>query len=429
MLLESLRYEDLVDDADLTAVVERAFGREGLGIVAVTRVPDIGDFRREMMELGRRFANLSEDIRARYEHPSSSFSFGWSHGKETLEAGRPDLAKGSFYANPCFDAPFAEDPAAVSSQPAFAHPNVWPDDEVPGFSAAFKALGQAVVRVGTLVARQCDRYVARVHRGYEEGKLERIVSTSRCCKGRFLHYFPRSFPRNGQRSCANHDLDRATSETSRSCLAAAEGQEGNPDLACKGSGQDDGCPAATGDGAGMGSASEIGVFSVTDDDGSFSDWCGWHHDHSSLTGLVPAMLFDAQGKEVANADPNCGLFIRSRKGVLVKIALPRGESPSSCLLFQIGETTQVHSGGALQATPHAVRSTSRPGISREAFAVFMQPGWAESMDTPIGTGLESTRSLHAASLLPRAAAPITERLRPGMDFGAFSAATVDAFYR
>ena len=55
-LLGSLygRYEDLVDDADLTAVVERAFGREGLGIVAVTRVPDIGDFRREMMELGRR---------------------------------------------------------------------------------------------------------------------------------------------------------------------------------------------------------------------------------------------------------------------------------------------------------------------------------------------------------------------------------------
>ena len=105
----------------------------------------------------RRFANLSEDIRARYEHPSSSFGFGWSHGEETLEAGRPDLAKGSFYANPCFDAPSAEDPAAVSSQPAFAHPNVRPDDEMPALSAAFKALEQATVRLGTLVARQCDR--------------------------------------------------------------------------------------------------------------------------------------------------------------------------------------------------------------------------------------------------------------------------------
>lgn len=46
---------------------------------------------------------------------------------------------------------------------------------------------------------------------------------------------------------------------------------------------------------------------------------------------------------------------------MVKATLPEGESLSSCLLFQIGETTQVHSGGTLQATPHAVRATSQPG--------------------------------------------------------------------
>lgn len=104
-----------------------------------------------------RFATLPEQTRARYEHPASSYSFGWSHGKETLEAGKPDLAKGSYYANPCFDSPFADDPAMVARHPALAHPNIWPDSDVAGFSDAFKALGQAVVRVGVLVARQCDR--------------------------------------------------------------------------------------------------------------------------------------------------------------------------------------------------------------------------------------------------------------------------------
>ncbi len=121
-----------------------------------------------------RFASLPEEARARYEHPPSSFNFGWSHGKEMLEAGRPDLAKGSFYANPCFDAPFGdggggcggEAPAAPAAEaveryPSFAHPNVWPDRDVPGFSSAFKRLGQAVVRVGELVARQCDKCVGR----------------------------------------------------------------------------------------------------------------------------------------------------------------------------------------------------------------------------------------------------------------------------
>lgn len=45
----------------------------------------------------------------------------------------------------------------------------------------------------------------------------------------------------------------------------------------------------------------------------------------------------------------------------MKATLPKGEQASSCLLFQIGETTQVLSGGALQATPHAVRSSSQEG--------------------------------------------------------------------
>ncbi|CAM9640353.1 unnamed protein product, partial [Ectocarpus sp. 13 AM-2016] len=106
------------------------------------------------------FAALPEEAKARYEHPQSCFNFGWSHGKESLETGSPDLAKGSFYANPCFDAPgptAAEAAALVEKYPSFAHPNVWPDADVPGFSAAFKALGRAVVRVGGLVARQCDR--------------------------------------------------------------------------------------------------------------------------------------------------------------------------------------------------------------------------------------------------------------------------------
>ncbi|CAB1097283.1 unnamed protein product [Ectocarpus sp. CCAP 1310/34] len=225
------RYEDLVRDdeaGDLHAVAERAFGHQGLGIVVVTGVPDVAGARRELFALGHKFAALPEETKARYEHPQSCFSFGWSHGKESLETGGPDLAKGSFYANPCFDAPFGGDgggsgsgaaaiaagsgedggvegrgpdrllhrpekgdhcggnnageeggggggggvgvggdsgPAAaeaaaaalVEKYPSFAHPNVWPDADVPGFSAAFKALGRAVVRVGGLVARQCDR--------------------------------------------------------------------------------------------------------------------------------------------------------------------------------------------------------------------------------------------------------------------------------
>lgn len=35
-------------------------------------------------------------------HQDSCYSFGWSHGKEKLQ-GRPDVSKGSYYANPQYD--------------------------------------------------------------------------------------------------------------------------------------------------------------------------------------------------------------------------------------------------------------------------------------------------------------------------------------
>lgn len=40
---------------------------------------------------------------ARYEDPPSSYSFGWSHGREAMEDGRADTLKGSYYANPLVD--------------------------------------------------------------------------------------------------------------------------------------------------------------------------------------------------------------------------------------------------------------------------------------------------------------------------------------
>ena len=49
---------------------------------------------------------------------------------------------------------------------------------------------------------------------------------------------------------------------------------------------------------------------------------------------------------------------------------------------------QVHSGGILRATPHYVRSAAVHGsqcVSRNTFAVFMQPGVQEPLACPEGT--------------------------------------------
>jgi isopenicillin N synthase-like dioxygenase len=80
----------------------------------------------------------------------------------------------------------------------------------------------------------------------------------------------------------------------------------------------------------------------------FSDWCGWHNDHGSLTGLLPAMYLDVDGNIIHDPpDVEAGLYIKSRDGRLLKAVIPQ-----NAIAFQVGETAQVHTGGLLKATPH-----------------------------------------------------------------------------
>jgi isopenicillin N synthase-like dioxygenase len=110
------------------------------------------------------------------------------------------------------------------------------------------------------------------------------------------------------------------------------------------------------------------------------EWCGWHNDHGTLTGLTSALYVGRDGQEVAFKEEEGGLFVRSRDGSDYKASIP-----ADCLAFQIGETAQVHSGGLLRATPHCVVRSKKlvgSGVSRNTLAVFMQPEWNESMQIP-----------------------------------------------
>jgi isopenicillin N synthase-like dioxygenase len=329
--------------------------------------------------LARAFALLPEATRAKYEDAASFYQFGWSLGKEKLQGGRPDYSKGSYYANPLHDV-VTDDPAVVAAFPAFCSPNVWPAEaDVPGFEEAFKALGRLIVAAGVLVARRCDAYVQERCPTFAAGTLASVVEQSRCCKARLLHYY-------------------ATSETAPA-------------------------PAPTvADAAGGGDDNN-------DDDVAFSSWCGWHNDHGLLTGLTSALLLDERtGEPPASGpdavDPRAGLYTRTRRGELVQVAIP-----ADCVAFQIGETAQVLSGGLLQATPHAVRASAVPGVSRDTFAVFMEPEWDYTLQSPPGVDPQSAQTANAAASLPKSVPPLGTRWTGStMTFGAFTQATLEAYH-
>eukprot|EP01133_Synstelium_polycarpum_P006576 gene6576-7632_t len=158
-------------------------------------------------------------------------------------------------------------------------------------------------------------------------------------------------------------------------------------------------------------------FPINEDDTERSrdSWCGWHCDHSSLTGLCPAMYFNMDGDNVANTDIPCpdnaaGLYARSRDGKEVKVIIPR-----DCIAYQIGECSQVQTGGLLRATPHAVQAIKYPeskNVGRGTFAVFMQPNVDVVLNTP--PGKESSSAVG--------------QFKPGMTFAEFHRETIENYY-
>ncbi|GAM22591.1 hypothetical protein SAMD00019534_057660 [Acytostelium subglobosum LB1] len=147
---------------------------------------------------------------------------------------------------------------------------------------------------------------------------------------------------------------------------------------------------------------------------SKDSWCGWHNDHSSLTGLCPAMYFRMNSDKIADSDIPCpdvnaGLYARTRDGEEVKVIIPK-----DCVAYQIGECSQVQTGGLLRATPHAVQAIKYPesqNIGRSTFAVFMQPDVDVILNTPSETDNCAVG-----------------QYQPGMTFAEFSKATIDNYY-
>ena len=118
-----------------------------------------------------------------------------------------------------------------------------------------------------------------------------------------------------------------------------------------------------------------------------------------------------------------GLYAKSRASELVKVNIPADH-----IAFQIGECAQIHSGGIVQATPHAVRGSNIPNVHRETFAVFMEPMWMEPMNVPAGVPAANAQSSVAADNLPKGVPKLATRWHENMDFNEFTTETLKNYY-
>ncbi|GAA5870868.1 hypothetical protein JCM16303_001611 [Sporobolomyces ruberrimus] len=335
----TISYDSLVSkDAGLSSQILEAFGSspDSLGLLLVKDLPpSFPGLRKKLLLLSNQFASLPEEVREKYTSPETSYSFGWSHGKEIMN-GNPDTLKGSFYNNPSQD----ETPGLKEGDAPTK--NIWPQEKgIEGYEAAFKELCNLMVEVGGLVAAACDQLVGSDKATTKS--VEDLVRQSQASKARLLHYFAR--PGSVFSLPPSSSVSDETNEK-------------------------------------------------IDD-----SWCGTHIDHSLLTVLCPSMyLFHPSGEQrtplvIPSPSKSTGLFIKTRSGEIIQATIPE-----NCLALQTGETLELLTSKRLAATPHFVNATASSlgpralqtierkkeedetwkevengTVTRETLAVFLQP--------------------------------------------------------
>ena len=160
-----------------------------------------------------------------------------------------------------------------------------------------------------------------------------------------------------------------------------------------------------------------------DFDSGESNWCEWHNDHGSLTGLVSADYINEDGSIAKDLKlTKSGLFIQNRKGDFVRCTY--GEED---LAFQLGETLQIHSGGLLHATPHTVKfmDDAPKHIARRTFALFMEPNMGDLLKVPEGVDPKEIKTEDLYKFIPK----IEERFEEGMSFEMFTKKTFELYYK
>ena len=368
-----LDYNHLINYTDLSSSIALAFGDDGLGILFVKNIPNYATKRRQLLRQSRVLSYLPDNIKSTLEDPSSLYAVGYSHGKEKLSKNKPDYYKMSYYGNPIINNP-TDNSTLIDKYPEFYAANIWPKHDNNKLQESFMDLGQLIHNVGQLIAWQNDNYVSKIWSGYNSGTLFDAVN-SNVPKGRLLYYFSEyEMNKFGYKNSDNNSNDS--------------------------------------------------------NDDSNDNWCGWHCDHSSLTGLCLGMYFDMNGNELYKIyDDTVGLYIKTRNNKLYNINLNEDDA-SQYLAFQIGETSQVLSKGILKATPHMVKGCGKNNqhISRSTFAVFHQPNHTFSMH--IGNDNMDLERMFKNSYLPDNVIPLNKRWNNNENdtFGKFSRRTWDAYY-
>ena len=171
---------------------------------------------------------------------------------------------------------------------------------------------------------------------------------------------------------------------------------------------------------------------------------GWHNDSGFLTALAGDIYVSHKtGARITDGvDPNAGLYVMDRTSAEKTIL--HVPIPHDCCAVQLGECTQIVTGGTLVATPHCVRGCNSilyPDVARISLPCFVDTYPAFPLSIPNGISRQQVLAADAYShdrVPPLAlrwktgiADDVNEPIStdpPPMTFGEFLQATFQMYY-
>ena len=409
---------------------------------------------------------------------TSSSSGRGNHDGQDDDNMEYDTTKGSFYFDPYAD--YYDDHESTSTKK-----KIFPDVLQPQFEHDLIEMTRFMTQVGLWIAKLCDMTLIGVqqqkqqlhdeettHTQEEETNTNRKDSlddgspltifnslhSGRAAKARLLYYYPMTEATENDKDDVGRSnrYDENSSSIGRITSLDGDGRYDNTPAVPKNGNNDD--------------------EEEEEEEEEFDTWCGWHKDHSSLTVLLPGLMheYDLEGGHDGNNSNmgnvhhqsmpqqnqqrqhrkhkhKSGLYIQLRdrqqkysadkvdssdhspRTELVHVALQE-----TSLGFQIGETIEIMSRGALHATPHAVKAPPPPPSSnasrktgRASLAVFLQP-LPDTPLPPLPLKDDETCTLRSGDVegdgdgdVVDAMSSLKQRWRP--TFGEFQKATTEAF--
>lgn len=360
-------YADLQKDPNrkdnpIRGILAEAFGKDGCGILAVRNCPGFVEAKSKLLLMAHDLINLPAD------YLETKLTDPESLYNAGWSLGKEKLGDGEpdFAKGSFYYNPCTDKPGSELDRQTYplSYPcNVWPDDKMPDFEPAAKELGLLLKHVTVDLARHLDVYLqANVGEAYIPNTLYHAMKDTEKVKGRLLYYYPKQ-----------------------------NGEEGNDN------------------GEGTKKSSD--------------SWIGWHNDSGFLTALAGDFYLDhTTGKLLASCpDDQAGLYVADREDNIRRVVIP-----SDCLAIQMGECTQILSGGIVCATPHWVRAAENKNVARISLAAFVDTPPDFQLVVPSGYSKES--ACHTSQQSKRVP-PLDQRwTENGMTFGDFLTKTFQMYY-